>query len=103
MCIQICTEVLTSCNKARKSYKRYPYCKDANVLLFMDHMLMYIENLMELKKKKKNIPEQVNLSRQQNTRMIKEKRLYFYMLTMNNQKLNLQKQYHAQIISKRKI
>ena len=51
MCIQICTEVLTSCNKARKSYKRYPYCKDANVLLFMDHMLMYIENLMELKKK----------------------------------------------------
>lgn len=67
----------------------------------MDHMLIYIENLME--SKKKNVPEQVNLSRQQNTRMIKEKRLYFYMLTMNNQKLNLQKQYHAQIISKRKI
>ena len=53
MCIQICTEVLTSCNKAIKIYKMYPYFKDANVLLFMDHMLMYIENLMELKKKKK--------------------------------------------------
>ena len=74
----------------------------------MDHMLIYIENLMESKKKKKkkktkNLPEQVNLPRQQNTWMIKEKWLYFYMLTMNNQKLNLQKQYHTQVISKRKI
>lgn len=69
----------------------------------MDHMLIYIENLMGDQKKKKNTTrtsEFIKATECMNDK--REKRLYFYMLTMNNQKLNLQKQYHGQMADKKK-
>ena len=65
------------------------------MLLFRDHMPVYVENLMASKKKKKKQTKKPmkptrtsELAKEQDIWTTKEKWLYFYQVAMNNQKLN---------------
>ena len=88
----IVLEVLAMAIRKVTEIKRLPIGKEeVKLSLFADDMILYLENPKDSTRKQSS---SMNLGKSQDTKLIHRNQLYFYILTMKEQKEKLGKQSH---------